>query len=170
MVPKLQLFLYPPPCFSRPDHLRLKHGLRISSFISIYAHHTFPLSSPCQCTTPHIQLECSWPDAWVPPVQVPAWDLVQAAQNQGWGMLWLSTLHPGKGGLCSYGLLGPSRWGPQMKSTEIPQLHQEHPRQWDLPMSPCLWTGGCQEEVWQICQWTRRQDMPTCLLCADRQW
>ena len=91
------------PCFSWSDSLRLKHGLRISNFISIYACHTCPLSSPCQCATSHIQLECGWPDVRVFPVQVPAWDLVQASQNQAWGIPWLSALHPGYGRLCSYG-------------------------------------------------------------------
>ena len=52
----------------------------IRNFIGIYACHTCPLSSPCQCATPHIWLGCSWPDARVLPVQVPAWDLVLACK------------------------------------------------------------------------------------------
>ena len=76
------------------DQLNLRHGLR-TSFISINACHTCLLSSHCQCATAHIWLECSWPDARVLPVQVPAWDLVPASQNQSWGMPWLSALHPG---------------------------------------------------------------------------
>ena len=102
--------------------------------------------------------------------QVPAWDLVQAVQNQGWGIPWLSALHPGKGGLCGYGPLGPARWRAQTQSREIPRLHQEHPRWQDLSISLCLWTGRCEEEVWWICWWTCRQDMPTDSPCTDRQW
>ena len=56
-----------------------------------------------------------------------------------------------------------------MRSREIPQLHRKHLRWQDLATSPCLWTGGCQEEVWWICQCTHRQDMPTHLLCTDRR-
>ena len=127
-----------------------------TNVISIYACHTCPLSSPCQCATPHIWLECSWPDARVLPVQLPAWYLVLASQDQGWGMPGLPTLHPGQGRLCSSGPLGSTWWRSQMRSREIPWLHQKHLRWQDLPTSPHLWTVGCQEEVWQICWWTHR--------------
>ena len=60
--------------------------------------------------------------------------------------------------------------GHKMRSGKIPWLHQKQLKWQDLPMSPCLWTGGCQEEVWWIYQWTHRQGMPTCLPCTDRWW
>ena len=37
------------------------------------------------------------------------------------------------------------------------------------PTSPCLWTEGCWEEVWQICQWTHRQicQLTHCMQIGD---
>ena len=72
--------------------------------------------------------------------------------------------------VCSYGLLGPNWWSPQMRSREIPQLSWEHLGWWALLLSLSIWAWGYQEEVWQINWWTHRQDMPTHLPCADRWW
>ena len=101
-----------------------------TNLINVY---TCPLSSPWQCATPHIWLECGWPDVRVLLVQVPAWYLILALPDQGWWTPGLSALHSGHGRLCSYEPLGPIWWRSQMRSREIPQLHWKHLWWWDLP-------------------------------------
>ena len=82
------IYLFWPVCFTRCA----THGLPGTS----------------SCTTPYVQLGCQWPDARVLPIQVPAWDLDQNLQDQGWGKTWLPALHPGQRGLCHHGQMVPA--------------------------------------------------------------
>ena len=56
---------------------------------------------------------CQWPDVRILTIQVPAWDLDQNLQDQGWGKTLLPALHPGQRGLCCHGQMGTSRWDTQ---------------------------------------------------------
>ena len=99
----------PPPSVAIQTHcqnVNLSHSIYFW-----YTTHGLPGAS--SCTTPYIQLSCQWPDARVLPIQVPAWDLDQNLQDQGWGKTWLPALHPGQRGLCCHGQMGTSRWSAQ---------------------------------------------------------
>ena len=157
--------------FCTPPVAIQTHCQNVNLFHSIYfwyATHGLPGAS--SCTTPYIQLGCQQPDVRVSTIQVPAWDLDQNLQDQGWGKTWLSALHPGQRGLCHHGQMGTSRWSMQEWPCEVLRLHREHIRWWDLPTNPCLWARRHQKEVWQIHQWASRLDMPTCLQGTNQQW
>ena len=155
------------------------HCQNVNLFHSIYFWYaTHGLPSASSCTTPYIQLGCWQPVVRVSPIQVPAWDLDQNSQDQGWGKTWLCTLHPGQRGLCCHVQMGTSRWSTQEWLCEVLRLLRQYIRWWDLPMSACLWAGRHHKEVQQIHQWASRLDMPTCLQgtnqwwqwCCDRIW
>ena len=170
MVPEISLFLCP-HVFS--DLVSYKH-LEQCLYLLCQLQHLLHLNlsffkPPSMGHSPHmtgmqltrcVSLDCS----------SASWYLVLALQDQGWGMPGLPTLHPGQGRLCSYGLQGPNWWSPQARSREIPPLSWEHLGWWELPPSSSIWSSGHQEEVWQINQWTCRQDMPTYPPCTDRWW
>ena len=160
------LFVSPPPVTVQMhcQNVNLFH----STYFTWYATHGLPSTSIC--TTPYMQLGCWQPDVWVLPIQVPAWDLDQNLQDQGWGKTWLFTLHPGQRGLCHHGQMGTSGWCTQEWPYEVLRLHRQHVRCWNLPTSLCLWAGRHHKEVWQIHQLASRLHMPTCPQGTNWQW
>ena len=147
----------PPPPVAVQTHCQNVYLFQSICFTR-YATHGLPGTS--SCTTPYIQLGCQWPDVRVLPIQVPAWNLDQNFQDQGWGKTWLSALHPGQRGLCCHGQMGTSRGDAQEQPCKVLRLHREHIRWWDIPMSPCLWARRHHKEVWWIHWWASWLDTP----------
>ena len=106
MVPEILILLYT-PCSCSDTHCQ---NVYLFQFVCFTRYATHGLPGTNSCTTAYIQVGCQWPDVRVLPIQVPAWDLDQNLQDQGWGKAWLSTLHPGQRGLCHHGQMGASRW------------------------------------------------------------
>ena len=76
-------------------------------FVCFTRYVTHGLPGTSSCTTSYIQLGCQWPDVRVSHIQVPAWDLNQNLQDQGWGKTWLSACILGKEGYATM-----DRWVP----------------------------------------------------------